>query len=58
MPPATVLTQKGSPFKGPTMTIKSGCWSRANTALMSDCRPVSVPKWLDGNLSVRALGQA
>lgn len=55
MPPP-VLTQKGSPFKGPTMAMKSGCWSRANTALMRDCRPVSVPKWLEGNLSMRRGG--
>lgn len=57
MPPP-VLTQKGSPFKGPTMAMKSGCWSRANTALMRDCRPVSVPKWLEGNLSMRRGGGA
>lgn len=55
IPPRTppVLTQKEFPFKGPTMALKSGCWSRADTALMRDCRPVSVPKWLDGNLLMR-----
>lgn len=44
------LTQRGSPFRGPTMAIKRGCWSRANRALIRDCMPVRLPNWEDGYL--------
>lgn len=37
------LTHRGSPFRGPTMAMKRGCWSRANRALIRDCMPVRLP---------------
>ena len=30
--------------------MNSGCWSKAKAALIIDCMPVSVPKWLAGYL--------
>lgn len=32
------------------MTMKRGCCSRAITALIIDCSPIRVPKWLEGYL--------
>ncbi|KAK0153869.1 Mediator of RNA polymerase II transcription subunit 19-A [Merluccius polli] len=48
------MVEQGSPASGPTMAMKRGCCSSATTALIIDCRPVRVPKWLDGGkLSMR-----
>lgn len=46
--PCARPTQNGSPLRGPTITMNRGCWSRANAALIIDCMPVRVPKWLTG----------
>lgn len=47
------LTHRGSPFRGPTMAMKRGCWSRANRALIRDCIPVRLPNWDEGYLRER-----
>lgn len=51
-----VLTQNGSPCRGPIMARKRGCCSRANTALTRDCMPVRLPNWEEGKLDVGTAG--
>lgn len=49
---ACILTQNGSPSRGPIIARKRGCWRRANTALTSDCMPVRLPNCEEGKLDV------